>query len=399
MIQIDNPIHRQVAIVVDAIVKFTYNAGCRLGLWKINKADLCRIIPQKILVIEEEPIGDVIMATPFFNGLRKRYPRAGITVMIGRWAKDVINNNPYINEIIVQDCPWAFSDLLISPKTVFDHLKYFFTYPKLLNKLKSEKFDLAVDLRGDFRNIFLFILLPKIKYSLSYGRTGGEYFLSQSALFKKSEHEIEKNLTLLKYLGVDAAGVKIEVFPSEKDCRKIKDILQSCDIKEGDFICVIHPGSRRQVRLWPLGRYALIGKFVKGKYNAKVILTGSRQDLPLVEQIRKDMQGEGINLVGKLTLLELAALLKRANLLICPDTSVMHLAAAFNTSTVALFGPGEPSQTGPLHKNVYVIDKQFPCRPCLQKSCKLAKRDYNYSVCMDAVSYEDVKIGIINLIG
>lgn len=391
MIKIENTIHKQIALIVDFIGKIFYHFGQFCGLWNIKKNNLEKIKPKKILIIEEEPMGDVIMATAIFPSLREKYPDAHIAVMVGSWARDILLNNPYINEIIIQDCPWAFSDLIIGRKGIIGHLKYFLSYPKFLEKLKKKDFDLGIDLRGDFRNILFFIFLPAIKYSLSFSRSGGDYLLTQSIYFEKSKHEVEKNFVLLKHLGVEEAERETRVFPSKKDYEKLGLKIKDCGVKNSESICVIHPGIRRKVRLWPLNRYAKVADFIYEKYRMKIILTGSENEKYLTNRIIQYMQHKDavVNFSGRLSFLELAALLEKTRLLICPDTSVMHLASVFYTPTVALFGPGDPTITGPFQRNAIVVDKNFSCRPCLQKGCKL--QNNGISACMEAITVEDVK--------
>lgn len=396
MIMIENPTHRIIALFVNTIVRGVYRTGKILHLWHTEKCSLKDKHFKKILLIEEEPIGDVVMATAIFPALRKRNPKAYIAIMVGSWAKDVFLNNPYIDEIIVQDCPWAFSDLIIGKKGFINHLKYLVRYPKLLKEIKNRNFDISIDLRGDFRNILFFMVIPGIKYRLSFGRSGGEYLLTKTAEFKSFEHEIDKNFTILKYLGIEAQERNMLIYSSQENEERINQLLEA-EGSEIPFFCIIHPGARRHLKLWSLERYAQIANFIISKYKAKIILTGTISESSLVTGIIKGISNESsvCNLAGKLNIIELATLLKRVNLLICPDTSIMHLAAAFSTPTIALFGPGDPRQVGPYQKNAYVVDKKFSCRPCLQKRCKLDKD--GSSACMMAISVEDVLQGIEKL--
>ena len=396
MIMIENPTHRIIALFVNTIVRGVYRTGETLHLWHTEKCSLKDKHFNKILLIEEEPIGDVVMATAIFPALRKRNPKAYIAIMVGSWAKDVFLNNPYIDEIIVQNCPWAFSDLIIGRMGFVSHLKYLVCYPRFLKKLKVRDFDLAIDFRGDFRNILLYMVMPGIKYRLSFGRSGGEYFLTELAAYNPLEHEVDKNFTILRYLGIETQERNISIYGSQQDEEKINQLLE-VEGKDDCFFCVIHPGARRHVKLWPLERYAQIANFINAKYKAKIILTGTVSESSLVTGIIKGISNKSsvCNLAGKLNIIELATLLKKVNLLICPDTSIMHLATAFSTPTIALFGPGDPRQVGPYQKNAYVVDKKFSCRPCLQKRCKLDKD--GSSACMMAISVEDVLQGIEKL--
>lgn len=395
MIIIENPVHRFLGKLADVFFKSIFYAGLFLGLWKKNKSNINDISPQKILIVETEPIGDVIISSGIYGPIRQKYPNAEISVIVGPWAKDVLKNNPFIKEIIIINCPWAYSQSIVGLKGFFGHINFIFAYLKIYLQLKKKAFDTAIDLRGDLRNILFFMFLPQIPYRISFGRTGGEYFLTKAVEFNAKEHEVEKNFTLLKYLDIISQEKKVAIYPSMQDINKVKSVLEQNNIVENSFICVIHPGAGKKVRFWINKRYAQIADYMAEKYNAKIILTGSKGERTLAGDIQKNMSYSAVNLAGELGILEMAALLKKTSLLICPDTSIMHLAATFSTPTVALFGPGDPAQVGAYQKNIRIVDKSFDCRPCIQKKCKI--QNTIYGACMEAIEPKDVIEQIENL--
>jgi ADP-heptose:LPS heptosyltransferase len=388
-IKINNPIHRVTVIIVDVFLKLFYRFGLIFNLWQVSHSSLKEIHPKYILVVALEPLGDVVLSTPVYASLKSKYPCSRITVMVGKWASEILSNNPYIDEIFVNNIPWAFSDSIFSIRGFFGHFRYiFFSYLKVYRMIKRSSYDLGIDLRGDLRNILFFLVLPGLKNTLSFERSGGSYFLTKAVNFHQNENILSKNNRLLIELGVEDNLSQISVFPSDKDFLEASSLLERHGVLEGDQFCIIHPGAGRWVRLWDSGRYAEIADLISERLKLKVIFTGSNKDGKLVKKISKFSRNKPLDLSGCLSLLELAVVLKKCRFLICPDTSVMHIAAAFLIPTIALYGPDRPEHTKPFTGNIRVVDKKFPCSPCLQKRCNLDKN--GYSGCMDAITVNDI---------
>lgn len=388
MIQVKHPVHRVLARVVDGFGELVYRAGLRAGLWAATKRDPRELDPKRILIIEEEPVGDVIMSTALYCGLRRRFPKAHVTVMTGSWAAGVLVNNPHVDDVLIHDCPWAFADPLFEGKSLLGHLRYLWRYPAFLRRLRAQCFDLAIDLRGDFRNILLLMALPGIDDRISFSRAGGDYLLTHALSHERDRHEVERNLDVLRALGGDACDAALEVFPGPVEKKKLEDILH--DARDERLLCVIHPGSRLAVRIWPPERYAELATMLVRCFDADVVVTGAASEEGLCDEVLARMgagRPRARSLAGRLTMLEMAALLKRADLVVCPDTSVMHLAAACGAPTVALFGPGDPAHTGPYGGTARVIARDCPCRP-LQTSCRRATGAH--SACMETIGTDEV---------
>ncbi|MCK9613948.1 MAG: glycosyltransferase family 9 protein [Candidatus Omnitrophica bacterium] len=389
MIEIDNPVNKKIALVLDCIGKIIFYSGRFLGLWDIKKNELTKINPQKILVIEEEPLGDVIISIPIFAALKYKFPSARMSVLVSSIGSEILKNNPYIDEIIVESCPWVYSKQINFSQAIncFRYLKH---YQEISKLLKSKNFDLGIDLRGDIRNIIFFLFLPKVKYTLSYDRTGGAYLLSKPVFFDASLHIIQRKINLLKQIGIEKIDKKIQIYYCREDIKKAEEVFESYGLRKNDFFAIIHPGASQNKRLWSLNRYAKVADFIKNKYAWYIILTGSKEEAPLTEKIVKLMQNNKvINLCGRLNISELSILLGKASLLVCPDTSIMHLACISSVPTVAIFGPADPDITGPCQKNVYIVKKDYFCkRPCSLSHCKHTKN--GISACMDIISIEEV---------
>jgi len=101
-----------------------------------------------------------------------------------------------------------------------------------------------------------------------------------------------------------------------------------------------------------------------------VAITGSAADQTLTAEILRSMQEPVIDLAGRTSLPELAAVLRRARLAVTTDTGAMHLAAALRTPVAALFGPTAPWRTGPFGEGHQVVRLGLECSPCFKRRCR-----------------------------
>ena len=132
-----------------------------------------------------------------------------------------------------------------------------------------------------------------------------------------------------------------------------------------------------ETKLWSNEKFARLADLINDKLQMKVVFTGSEKE-PL-EKITSLMTTESINLGGETTLLELACLYKKAQMVISTDSGPMHLAAAVETPVIALFGPTDPARTGPYGAGHTVIRTELSCSPCFLKKCSTKK-------CMEDIS-------------
>jgi lipopolysaccharide heptosyltransferase II len=131
---------------------------------------------------------------------------------------------------------------------------------------------------------------------------------------------------------------------------------------------VLHPGARWASKLWPAASWARLAAGLQAR-GFQVALTGSRSDQPLVTEITAKTPAPVLNLAGRTSLAELAAILRRARLAVTTDTGTMHLAAALATPVVALFGPTAPWRTGPFGAGHQVLRRELACSPCFKRQC------------------------------
>ncbi|MBI3780590.1 MAG: glycosyltransferase family 9 protein [candidate division NC10 bacterium] len=136
---------------------------------------------------------------------------------------------------------------------------------------------------------------------------------------------------------------------------------------------------------WPSERFASLIGYVQEKLGMKVVLLWGNQEREIAKAILEQLGSARRSLVGRLGILELAALLRRATLFVGNDNGPMHIAAAMGTAVVGLFGPSDPVVWGPAGQGHAILYKGIDCRPCFPGGCRRGEGN-----CMRLIGLEEV---------
>lgn len=328
---------------------------------------------EKILIIEMFGIGDFVMASSTFRALRERYPLAKITLLAPPFFRDLAESCPYFDNIVFFECPWPAQSV------------YKFNIKKLLKTIKclrKEKFDIAIDLRGDLRNIlFKFFLGAKFRAGYSIG--AGSFLLTNKVPFDKNlKHQVEQNLNIAKFLGAEIKSSKPELW-IENNNPYTNKLLSTIEYKKQDVLMGIHPGANWYARRWSPAKFRELIKRLNLFSDVKILLVVSPKEISLL----KEIENSTLNVCSIITkdLKELAILIRKCHLLICNDSAPMHIATAVGTPVIALFGPQEPALNGPYGNNNVILRYKVECSPCTQDACQRPQNS-----CMDNIKVEQV---------
>ncbi len=392
MNQIDDPVKRVVAEVVDKLT-FVFYLCLKLGGKKTPyKTALEKLNFKKILVIRLDHIGDVLITTPIYKALRQRYPEAQIDTMIGSWGKGVLEHNRDVNRRIIYDAPWWREVRSDQTEGGFRGFRGFRELWNMIARLRREKYDLVIDPRADFRQIFFFGYLAGASHILSFDRSGGSYFLSQALPFHPRVHEMEKNADLLSALGITSVDRICRTVISAKEEQFVETFIRENHLT-GKDILVVSPGARKALKLWPLERFSELTLWLLDSYpRGVVIFVGGAGEARISQVLDQTWNGNArvFNLIGKTNLLQTFALLKRSRLVITHDGPVSHMASELNVPTAVLFGPTDVERFKPLREGIKIVFKPYACSPCLLKICCLT-HSASKAECMEAISVEDMK--------
>lgn len=317
----------------------------------------------KIAMLQLDHIGDVIFTIPSVKEIKKLYPDAKIISIVGSWAKDILEGNLNINEIIVFDAPW------------FDRKQktsQFIGIINLKNLLRQLKPDMIIDFRGDLRHN-LPMYLAKIPNRVGFGITGGGFLLTKEVDFPFESHAVLRHMAIPQAMRAvtDKKRIDIEIYLSEQDINWVENFISDNELGNNILIGV-HPEAGFPSKQWPIEHFIkIIHLLAKNLTDRKpvFILTGSKSILN-VNNIKLPNESKVLDITGKTSLKQLAALLARLNLFICGDTGPLHIATAMNCPTVAIYsGTNDEKIWGPWNGKVEVLKVDIECSPCGKKEC------------------------------
>jgi len=327
---------------------------------------------KKILIMRTDRLGDVILSTPVIANLRKFYPDSHIAFLCRPYTKDVLEGNPYLDEIIVYDKNKEH-------KSIFSSIKFCFS-------LRKKKFDTVFILNPNNRsNILAFFSGIPHRYGLN--RKMGR-FLTRPIRDTKHEgkkHELEYTLDILKEAGISVTE-KQTYFPIKKDSeKKIEGLLLANGIKNNNFI-VMHPSASCPSKRWMQDNFIKLARLIKEKANLKVIIISSKEEKKFAEALAKE---EGvIDFRGVLSISDIGALLKHSKVFVSNDSGPVHIAASLNVPVISIFGRNDPGLSPvrwkPLGEKSFYIHKATSCKKCLAHNC------VNNFLCLKSITPEEV---------
>ncbi|MCM8768931.1 MAG: glycosyltransferase family 9 protein [Candidatus Omnitrophica bacterium] len=318
--------------------------------------DIASFPLKKILLIGLSCLGDNLVLTPAIKLIRDTFKKAEIDIAVGPAAKEFAENHP-----------WFARHFILEKKSLGQWLRS-------LQEIRHFRYDLTVD----FRNSLLPFLL-RTRYKMTF-------FWSEFHSDKVFTHESERVLQQLKPFFPLSEEIRLyfPLYPSEKE--KAEKWLKSFDIKRSDILVTINPGANFSGKRWAKEKFAAVGRQLVQEFEAKILVTGGASEKALAAEICASIQSRNvINIAGKTTIRELAALLENCDLMITNDTGPMHLAVAVDCPVVSIFGPGNPYRYGPLGPRNQVIHSQISCFPCQNP----AKCHHQFA-CMKQVEIEQV---------
>lgn len=302
----------------------------------------------KILIIHTAFIGDIVLSTPLLKKIKERYPRSEITYLTTPLGAAILKNNPNINEIISYDKHGIHKGIM--------------GVWSLGKRLRSQNFNVVISLHRYLRSSIL-AWLTRSPRRIGYETSVGSWLFTEKIKYDKNKHEVEKILSFIKSNSENEnseSRYEIELYPGDEERDKIDEILKAY---QGKRIIAIAPGSRWFTKKWPLEYFNSLLERLEHREDIQIIIIGGREEKLLnIKKIKNS-----IDLRGETTLLQLAELIKRSEIVLTNDSAPIHIASAFkNTHIIAIFGP-TVKKFGffPWSKNSEVLEVEgLKCRPC-----------------------------------
>jgi lipopolysaccharide heptosyltransferase I len=308
-----------------------------------------------VLVIKPSALGDIIQSTCILPMIRKHSPDARISWLVFKHNSDILINHPLIDHLFIAD----------------RHANFFSQIRHLGREMRRHRFDLVIDLQSLFRS-GLFSLLSGGKRRVGYanGQEGSTLFYTETYdIPTRSMHAVDGYIKLCEALGMESAGQVDFPLPINKDNRKkVRQLLSG--FPDDRPLITISPSARWATKCWPERHFASLGDWLIVETGAKIALVGSPDEQDVAKRVSAAMKYPVLDLTGRLSLLEVGALLEMSDLFVGNDSGLMHMASATKTRTVAIFGPTDPRRTGPYNPLATTVQADLECMPCFRKRCR-----------------------------
>jgi lipopolysaccharide heptosyltransferase I len=310
----------------------------------------------KILVIKPSSLGDVIHALPFLNAVKEHFPDSEIDWVISKNLQGILEGHPMIHELLILNKD-EWKSIRNIPRTAAE-------ISALTRRLKSKHYDLVVDLQGLLRSGLIAFSTPTtLKVGFKEAREGSSFFYDKKVSVNGTFHAVDKCLEAAKAIGAAVTKAEFPIHVGRDARKKVRKLLG--EVK--NYIVVI-PSARWITKRWPAENFAAL----ISKISMPCVIAGSKADRELSQRIVAMSSGDTvIDLCGRTDLKELTALIEGARAVVTNDSGPMHIAAALDKPTIAIFGPTDPVKTGPYgwqkNRKLKVIKADVPCAPCRRK--------------------------------
>jgi heptosyltransferase-2 len=302
---------------------------------------------ERILVVRQHnQMGDMMLATPALRAIRETYPRATIGIVTSTLNRGVLANSPFVDHVFTYD-----------KRRPGSHLA-------MLRALRREHFDLAIVLHTvsfSFTTLMLGVMSgarvrigstsPKIGDAL----TGSYLNLTlplpapgQLAAMNEAEH----NLFPLRYAGITTHDLAPLIVPGEKSEQWATHASDSW--RNGTLKLAVHPGAGKSENIWkPENFAATVNMLARDREITLVVVQGPADALTVEAFVHAC--GVHSTIVKDRSITDVAALLKRADLVLCNDTGVMHVACAAGARVLAIFGLTDPVRWAPRSPGLRIV--------------------------------------------
>lgn len=311
-----------------------------------------------ILIVKTHAIGDLLMATPAIRELRKAYPDATISILVGKWSAPCLRNNPYVDNILDFD-----DDIFFKKK--------FTKIVSLISSIRKKRFDTTFIFHPS-PLIHFITLLAGIKKRIGLRRNKRGVFLTDyiDENTSNSYYYPLNFLKLLSTLGIDSQDTSLDIFYNDRDRRKMDSLFDSMGITNPNKLIVIgaggshNPKEKVTARLWPKEYFVELIKKINVHYpDYSVLLCGSENDA-LVNRYIENNTTNVKNITGKTSITELAYTIQKSKIVICNDSAFLHMAIAKKIPFICMFGPTSLKARVPESQSKYCIQSSVDCSPC-----------------------------------
>jgi len=319
---------------------------------------------RRILVIKLRAIGDVLLSTVVLDNLRRAFPAAGIHFLTEPAAAGLLSHEPSVDRVLV-----------------FDRQQM--NGIDLIRTVRRAGYDLVLDLFGNPRTA-LVTWLSGAKERVGFRFRGRAYAYNHCVLPRGDRvHNTQFNLDALESIGIPIVTRVPSLGISASERTWARELLAPV-ASDGWPIVAINAGGGWYTKRWGVERYAELADILADQHHGHIVVLWGPGEREQAERLTSLMRSKAI-IPPATSLLELAGLLERCDLLVTNDSGPMHIAAAMGTRVLAVFGPTNPDLQGPCGDGHRIVrQEELLCLGCNLTRCPIGHP------CMNDLSVERV---------
>lgn len=309
----------------------------------------------RILILKLSAIGDCVLASPVSALLRQVFPQAHIAWVVQERCREVVEGNPFLNEVII----WRQGHLL---RSLLD----------VTRAIRARQFDVVLDLQGILKSSLL-LRLSNVPTRLTSERSRTLARWAATQLMPEpleGLHPLERYLHRAKMMCEVVSGQwsvvngqwSMVMPVTEEDRRFAELFLREAGVTGNDVLIGFNPGASRESKRWDAAKFAQIIEEVVERHHMKALVFGGPSDVEPCEKVLSLTRSPLISAVGKTTLKQFAALAARCRAFVTCDTGPMHIAAAMHVPVIAIYRPAAPKRITPYGERHVVLPRDGAAR-------------------------------------
>lgn len=335
----------------------------------------------KTLIIRFSSIGDIVLSSLLVRAFRARFPNTQLDFCVREEFAELVQHNPNLSNVLTLPRSASFADL-----------------QSLRSRIRDNGYALIIDIHDSLRSRYVSwgtahvvrinkrklarFLLVKFKWNV-YESLGG------------SPSVALRYLETVEQFGVHDDGNGLDLFFAEEARHRVDAFIRNVDIEPSTSFIGISPSAKHNTKIWLTERFAEAGAILSAQRIQPIALFGSAEERERCEEIANQIKKHQpnaviLNLAGKISLSETAAMMDRCSLVLTNDSGLMHIAAARKRKVAAIFG-STVKELGffPVGTEHAVVEnKELGCRPCTHIG--LAACPKGHFKCMSDIPVDDV---------
>jgi lipopolysaccharide heptosyltransferase II len=329
---------------------------------------------RRILVIRVDLLGDLVFSFPTINALSSAYPQARIDLLVLPYTSEVLSGVRSVGKVHRLDVnryrrPRGLAELG--------------TLVALIRNLRRQRYDLAVSLSGLVGGPLAIASGARVRAGHSGDTYRGCFNVSVAGRrYDRAIHEVDYELDLVRGLGVPAPASRPEIGSFPRLTEFAQDPNRAANpattLPHGPYAVIVPGASNGGAKRWPAAYWSALADRIAREQHLGIVLVGAGSERTLAEAVTRGTTVPISNLAGTTSVRELVDLLAGAAIVLAGDTGPLHVAAALGRPVVGVYGPTDPTNTGPLASRSSVVRLGLACSPCYDlrtpADCKLPDR-------------------------